>query len=51
MVLFFEFKMQMLLSLIRSHLFTYTFVSFVLGDRSKKIARIYVKECSVHVFL
>ena len=45
------FAKQMLLSLIRFHLFTYASISFALGDRSKKIARIYVKECSVHVFL
>ena len=45
------FAKQMLLSLIRFHLFTYASISFALGDRSKKIARIYVKECSVHVLV
>ena len=32
-----SFAVQKLLSLIRSHLFIFAFVSFVLGDRSKKI--------------
>ena len=31
------FAVQNLLSLIRSHLFIFAFISFVLGDRSKKI--------------
>ena len=31
------FPVQKLLSLIRSHLFVYAFISFALGDRSKKI--------------
>ena len=44
--------MQKLLSLIRSHLFLFAFVSITLGDKSKKItAVIYVKGCSVYVFL
>ena len=39
-----SFAMQKLLSLIRSHLFISAFVSFALGERSKKyIAMIYVK--------
>ena len=43
-----SFAVQKLLSLIRSHLFIFVFISFALGDRSKKnIATIYVKECSV----
>ena len=47
-----SFAVQKLLSLIRSHLSTFGFVSFALGDRSKKnIAAIYVKECSAYVFL
>ena len=31
-----SFAMQKLISLIRNHLFIFAFVSFVLGDRSKK---------------
>ena len=47
-----SFAVQKLLSLIRSHLFIFAFVSFALGDGSKKnIAAIYVKECSAYVFL
>ena len=47
-----SFVVQKLLSLIRSHLFIFAFISFALGDRSKKnIATIYVKECSASVFL
>ena len=35
---------------LRSHLFIFAFISFTLGDRSKKsIAMIYVKECSACV--
>ena len=44
------FALPMLLSLIRSHLFVFAFISFTLGDGSKNIATIYVKECS-YVFL
>ena len=45
-----SFAVKKLLSLIRSNLFIFAFVSFVLGDRSKKnIATIYVKECSAYV--
>ena len=32
-----SFAMQKLLNLFRSHLFTFAFISFALGDRSKKI--------------
>ena len=32
-----SFAVQKLLSLIRSHLFIFAFISFTLGDRSKKI--------------
>ena len=48
-----SFAMQKLLSLIRSHLFIFAFISFTfLGDRSKTyIAVIYIKERSVYVFL
>ena len=45
-----SFAVQELLSLIRSHLFIFPFISFALGDRSKKnIDMIYVKECSAYV--
>ena len=45
-----SFAVQKLLSLIKSHLFIFGFVSFAEGDRSKKnIAMIYVKECSASV--
>ena len=41
-----SFAVQKLLSLIRSHLFIFAFISITLGDESKKkIAVIYVKEC------
>jgi len=41
-----------LLSLIRSHLFIFVFISINLGDSSKKILlQFYVKECSAYVFL
>ena len=43
-----SFALQKLLSLIRSHLFIFTFIAFASGNRSKKnIAIIYVKECSM----
>ena len=52
LLLMVSFALQKLLSLIRSHLFIFAFVSINLGDRSKKnIAAIYVKECSAYVFL
>ena len=41
---------QKLLSLIRSNLFIFVFVSFALGDRSKNIATPYVKECFIYIF-
>ena len=47
-----SFAVQKLLSLIRSHLFIFAFVSFALGDGwQNNIAAIYVKECSACVFL
>ena len=47
-----SFAVQKLLSLIRSHSFIFAFISFALGDRSKKnIVAIYVKESSAYVFL
>ena len=38
-----SFAVQKLVSLIRSHLFIFAFVSFVLEDRSLNIVRIYAK--------
>ena len=50
-VLLVSFAVQKLLSLIRSHLFIFAFVSFALGERyKKKNTMIYVKECSAFVF-
>ena len=46
-----SFAMQKFLSLIRSHLFIFWPFPFVLGDKSKKVALIYVKECSTYVLL
>ena len=44
------FAVQKLLSLIRPRLSIYAFVSFALGDSSKSIVMIYVKQCSAYVF-
>ena len=47
-----SFVVQKLLSLIRSHLFIFAFISITLGDGSKKnIVVVYVTECSAYVFL
>ena len=40
-----------LLHLIGSHLFIFAFISIALGDGSKNIAAVYIKECSAYVFL
>ena len=46
-----SFAMQRLLSLIRSHLFIFAFISFTLWRQiQKNVAVIYVKECSTYVF-
>ena len=45
------FAVQKLLSLIRSHLFTFAFISFALGDRSKNIAMIDVRVFCLSSFL
>ena len=45
------FSMQQLLSLIRSHLFIFAFLSFALRDIEKNSVMIYIKECSVYIFL
>ena len=42
-----SFAVQKLLSLIMSHLFIFSFISFALGDWSRKT--IYVKACSAYV--
>ena len=41
-----SFAVQKLLSLIRSNLFIFAFISFPVGDKFKSIAEIYVKKCS-----
>ena len=46
-----SFAVQKLLSLIRSHLFTFVFISITLGGGSEDLALIYVIECSAYVFL
>ena len=47
-----SFDVQELLSLIRSYLFIFGFISITLGDGSKKILpKIYVKECCAYFFL
>ena len=47
-----SFAVQKLLSLIRSHLFIFAFISIILGDGSKKnIVVVYVTECSAYIFL
>ena len=46
------FEKAKLINFIRSHLFIFTFTSFVLGDRfPQNIAPVYVKECCPYVFL
>ena len=40
---------QKLLSLIRSHLFPFAFISITLGDGSKKILLWFMSECSAYV--
>ena len=51
-ILLISITVQKLLSFIRSHLCFFAFISFALGDKSKKnIATIDVKECSAYVFL
>ena len=51
-----SFAVQKLLGLIRSHLFTFVFISVTLGGTSKRyviedLALIYVIKCSAYVFL
>ena len=45
------FTVQKVLSLIRSHLFTFVFISSILGGGSEDLALIYVIECCAYVFL
>ena len=46
-----SFAVQKLLSLIRSHLFTFVYISITLGGGSvEDLALIYVIECSAYVF-
>ena len=45
-----SFTVQKFLSLVRSHLFIFVFISITLGDGSKKnIAVIYITECSLFI--
>ena len=44
-----SFAVQKLLSLTSLHLFIFTFVSFALGNKKKKVV-IYIKECFAYVF-
>ena len=45
------FAVQKSLSIIRSHLFIFVFISIILEDKSKKdITNTYVKECSAYIF-
>ena len=47
-----SFVVQKLLSLIRSHLFIFAFISITLGRWIiKDLAVIYVRECSAYIFL
>ena len=47
-----SFAVQKLLSLIRSHLFTFVYISITLGGGSiEDLALIYVIKCSAYVFL
>ena len=45
------FVVQKLLSLIRSHLFIFAFISIILGGGIEDPAVIYVGECFVYVLL
>ena len=45
-----SFAMQKLLSLVRSHLFIFAFISFALGDRSKKILLQFMSKSVLPVF-
>ena len=49
-LLMISFAVQKLLSLIRSHLFVFTFASFALGDRSKKILQWFMSKSVLPMF-
>ena len=42
------FTVQKLLGLIRSHLYIFAFISFALGDKSKKILLQFMSKCSAY---
>ena len=46
-----SFAVKKFLNLIRSHLFTFVFISITLGGGSEDLALTYVIECSAYVFL
>ena len=46
-----SFVVQKLLSLIRSHLFIFAFISNILGGGSEDLVVIYVGECFAYIFL
>ena len=51
LLLMVSFAVFNVLSLVRSYLFIFAFVSFALGGRSKiTLALFYVQECSVYIF-
>ena len=45
-----SFAVQKLLSLIKSHLFTFTFISFTLGDGSPKILLLFISKSVLPMF-
>ena len=46
-----SFAVQEFLSLIRSHLFIFVFISIILGGGSKRILLSFTSECTACVFL
>ena len=46
-----SFAVKKLLNLMRPHLFIFVSISITLGDESKNITVICVKECSAYIFL
>ena len=46
-----SFAVQKLLSLTRSHLFTFVFISITLGSVIQDLVMIYVIKCSAYIFL
>ena len=45
-----SFAMQKILNLIRFHLFTFAFISFALGDKSKKVLLRFMSKSVLPVF-